>query len=304
MLKVKHIAIGVGLILMLSACNDEKVIKEKNMESGIEAEILTLETLIKERKYEDLLVEMETLDVSESEIDKVRAVGTKFVDQLIQEKNVQFLGSKYNRMRIVLNREDWNKVVKIIEEEKKLKLDEMEQAVRTKDFLKVQELYENTKVLEDNEEFLAMYNYALYLQTDQNSYKASGALALAVNPKYFGRMRDEIVAGITNTSYANPSSFGPITLNDWGWIEHEYRSNLYTMERRAEEKKVMNEKIENARGMNPTLGMTYDEVLASLWGAPYDINRTVTEYGSYEQWVYGNGQYLYFEDGILTSFQD
>ncbi|WP_249661871.1 hypothetical protein, partial [Lysinibacillus fusiformis] len=74
-----------------------------------------------------------------------------------------------------MNREAWNKVVKIIEEEKKLKLDEMEQAVSTKDFLKVQELYENTKVLEDNEEFLAMYNYALYLQTDQNSYKASGA---------------------------------------------------------------------------------------------------------------------------------
>lgn len=29
---------------------------------------------------------METIDLSESETDKVRAVGTKFVDQLIQEK--------------------------------------------------------------------------------------------------------------------------------------------------------------------------------------------------------------------------
>lgn len=303
MIKVKHFIIGVGLILMSSACSGEKAVEENN-ESNIEAEILTLETLLKEKKYEDLLIKMETLDLSDSEINKVRAVGTKFVDQLIQEKNVEFLDSKYNRMRINLNRDDWNKVVKFIEQDKHLQLDEMEQAVRDNDFQKVKEMYENMTVLEDNEDFLAMYHYAQYLQTDQNSYKASGALALAVDPNYSGRMRDEIVAGVTNTSYANSTSFGPISLDDWKRIEYEYRSNLFDMERISNAEKERKEKIEKARGINPTLGMSYEEVLASLWGEPYDINRTVTEYGTYEQWVYGNGQYLYFEDGILTSFQD
>ncbi|WP_312505922.1 hypothetical protein [Lysinibacillus sp.] len=303
MIKVKHFTIGIGLLLILSACSDEKTVKENN-ESKIEAEILTLETLLKEKKYEDLLIKMETIDLSESETDKVRAVGTKFVDQLIQEKNFEFLDSKYNRMRINLNRDDWTKIIKFIEQEKELRLDEMEQAVRNNDFQKVQELYDNTKGLEDNADFSAMYNYAQYLQTDQNSYEASGALALAVDPDYHGRMREEIVAGITNTSYASPLTFGPISLDDWNWIEREYRKNLFNMERISNAEKERKEKIESARGNNPSLGMTYEEVLASLWGEPYDVNRTVTEYGTYEQWVYGNGQYLYFEDGILTSFQD
>ena len=55
-----------------------------------------------------------------------------------------------------------------------------------------------------------------------------------------------------------------------------------------------------------TLGMTKEEVIAS-WGKPNKINRTVTQYGTHEQWVYhhiGDGCYLYFEDGRLTSWQD
>jgi hypothetical protein len=50
------------------------------------------------------------------------------------------------------------------------------------------------------------------------------------------------------------------------------------------------------------LGMTPDMVRAS-WGKPDDINRSVGPWGVHEQWVYGY-KYLYFEDGILTSWQD
>ena len=54
------------------------------------------------------------------------------------------------------------------------------------------------------------------------------------------------------------------------------------------------------------IGMTKDQVLIS-WGRPNDINRTVGTWGTHEQWVYGetlNRRYLYFQDGIMTSFQD
>lgn len=52
------------------------------------------------------------------------------------------------------------------------------------------------------------------------------------------------------------------------------------------------------------IGMTKQQVIES-WGKPDDINRTVGRWGVHEQWVYGNyGTYLYFEDGILTSWQD
>jgi hypothetical protein len=39
------------------------------------------------------------------------------------------------------------------------------------------------------------------------------------------------------------------------------------------------------------------------WGRPEKINRRVGSWGTHEQWVYGS-TYLYFENGILRSFQD
>ncbi|MCQ5364148.1 DUF2845 domain-containing protein [Anoxybacillus salavatliensis] len=51
-----------------------------------------------------------------------------------------------------------------------------------------------------------------------------------------------------------------------------------------------------------SIGMTEEEVL-ERWGKPLDINKTITQNGISEQWVYPNNQYLYFEDGVLTSIQ-
>jgi len=53
------------------------------------------------------------------------------------------------------------------------------------------------------------------------------------------------------------------------------------------------------------LEMTQEQVSAS-WGRPHDVNRTVYSFGVHEQWVYVEygSYYLYFEDGILTSWQD
>jgi regulator of replication initiation timing len=49
------------------------------------------------------------------------------------------------------------------------------------------------------------------------------------------------------------------------------------------------------------IGMTY-EMARESWGKPQEINRTVTALINHEQWVYGS-TYLYFENGILTSYQ-
>ncbi len=51
------------------------------------------------------------------------------------------------------------------------------------------------------------------------------------------------------------------------------------------------------------IGMPSGAVKLS-WGKPIDINRTISKYGTREQWVYGNGCYLYFDDGILETIQD
>lgn len=54
----------------------------------------------------------------------------------------------------------------------------------------------------------------------------------------------------------------------------------------------------------PTIGMTKSEVENSTWGNPNKINKTTTQYGVHEQWVYSGNRYLYFDDGILTSIQE
>lgn len=51
------------------------------------------------------------------------------------------------------------------------------------------------------------------------------------------------------------------------------------------------------------LGMTAELCRAS-WGKPRDINKSTGSWGVHEQWCYSSGNYLYFENGILTSIQN
>lgn len=50
------------------------------------------------------------------------------------------------------------------------------------------------------------------------------------------------------------------------------------------------------------VGMTREMVRAA-WGSPEHVNTTVYKSGVHEQWVYGSGQYVYFENGEMTSLQ-
>jgi len=52
------------------------------------------------------------------------------------------------------------------------------------------------------------------------------------------------------------------------------------------------------------IGMTQEQVRQSSWGNPKNINRTTGSYGTHEQWVYGGNNYLYFDNGILTTIQN
>lgn len=53
------------------------------------------------------------------------------------------------------------------------------------------------------------------------------------------------------------------------------------------------------------IGMTQMQVINETnWGKPRRVNRTTTATGTREQWVYGDGNYLYFVNGTLTSIQN
>lgn len=61
-----------------------------------------------------------------------------------------------------------------------------------------------------------------------------------------------------------------------------------------------------ARAKRPgvRIGMTADQVInRTRWGRPNTVNKTITTQGVREQWVYGDGMYLYFESGRVTTIQ-
>lgn len=51
------------------------------------------------------------------------------------------------------------------------------------------------------------------------------------------------------------------------------------------------------------IGFTQQMCIDS-WGKPKSINKTTTGYGVHEQWVYASGNYLFFENGILSAIQN
>ena len=58
-----------------------------------------------------------------------------------------------------------------------------------------------------------------------------------------------------------------------------------------------------AEPTEPTIGMTADDVLNTSWGNPESKNKTISTYGTSEQWVYSNYRYVYLDNGIVTSVQ-
>ncbi|MCK9311771.1 MAG: hypothetical protein M0P26_05800 [Bacteroidales bacterium] len=78
-------------------------------------------------------------------------------------------------------------------------------------------------------------------------------------------------------------------------LQKEILSNLTKKYGKINGNNIYNNKI--------WLGATKAMVLES-WGKPIDINKSVGTWGVHEQWVYDFGSYLYFEDGILKSWQD
>lgn len=82
--------------------------------------------------------------------------------------------------------------------------------------------------------------------------------------------------------------------------EADAQAKIDAQKRAEEESKA--KAIAKTQGVR--IGMTQQQVLDSSWGKPNKVNRTVTAYGTNEQWVYDNYNYLYFENGILTSIQN
>lgn len=96
---------------------------------------------------------------------------------------------------------------------------------------------------------------------------------------------------------------------DPGWQQREIKRKE-TAEAYFEQNPQLSNDIKNCILNNKIrLGMTTEQVLLS-WGKPCEygtcIKKSVGSWGVHEQWIYSSryGPYLFFENGILTSWQD
>lgn len=90
---------------------------------------------------------------------------------------------------------------------------------------------------------------------------------------------------------------------DYPDIGAKYQPEIPKLMAAAEKQEALAE-ARRKRSEGVHIGMTKADVLASSWGRPERINRTTTVYGTREQWIYGSGNYLYFEDNVLVSVQN
>lgn len=69
---------------------------------------------------------------------------------------------------------------------------------------------------------------------------------------------------------------------------------------------MKNEAIKKAKNepKDPAIGMTAEEVKASTWGLPKEINKTTYAWGITEQWVYSGYRYIYFDNGKVTAISE
>lgn len=71
-----------------------------------------------------------------------------------------------------------------------------------------------------------------------------------------------------------------------------------------EGKQEIEHRAQLAKKPAAAIGMTKEQVRNKTnWGEPNSINTTTNKYGTHEQWVYRDYQYLYFDNGKLTTIQ-
>jgi type IV secretory pathway VirB10-like protein len=120
-------------------------------------------------------------------------------------------------------------------------------------------------------------------------------------------MMTQLREALRTKSYYDSLNLG----EDWKLVADEEFIKLWGQVIDADRKqseaasaKLEKQRKADARKRGVSIGMTQQEVIESSWGKPQSINRTMSRYGEREQWVYGGRNYLYFENGKLTTIQN
>lgn len=113
-------------------------------------------------------------------------------------------------------------------------------------------------------------------------------LQVAKNPKETATMRLSAISSLERMDQAAAAPLAAVKKQLLAAIDREQKAAQQALAREKKKQGV-------------SIGMTPEDVIASSWGKPENINRTTNARGTREQWVYPGGEYLYFDDNILTA---
>lgn len=126
---------------------------------------------------------------------------------------------------------------------------------------------------------IEVYEENEYIKLLQNKYNNAA--------KNFGTLKTEELNDLYNR------------YKDFLEFYYEYKNEIFY----PKWDNIRNEKENINKKIDPFIGMSSDEVLNSTWGEPESKNITKTKYGKKEQWIYGNGKYVYVTNGFVTAIQ-
>ncbi|WP_230309159.1 hypothetical protein [Planomicrobium sp. YIM 101495] len=271
-------------VAFLSACSDEEANTVE--ENSVGNSDITQELLV---EYEEYLERGHELTLFKDYNDKV-ASGE------IAHKNDTELADIYNRA--IVNSVD----------------DDLEEYLRDQSSFTQEYMYDETKDYIENAKYEyeqeAISNLDQYIENMDENFKPTTKLGYISTSGYLSNSQEVLALDAYVNLLMNqdsPAAYQKLYTN----VKPPYKGI-----RSREITKFLNDKgirlfvwedaykKANASEFKARIGMTTDQVLESTLGKPNKINRTVTQSTVSEQWVYDNGIYLYFDNGILTSFQD
>lgn len=278
--------------IILVGCSNTQISKEESsvplnekqtINSEMEKSYKQMIELIQHENYEDVITLFEELYKREdySDYPKKREVGILylFANAMLDKAKGDMEGYRLNLDLIDNNIPSEisnivNKEVNSVKQTNNISLyEEIPTLIKNEKYSKALELLYS---IPENNEVITLEKYVSALESEKSGDFGQTVAFLSDIPKdYNGLLSKEISEKLT-----------------------KYESDI------KEHQIILAEINKDQQRPNPQIGMMQDEVINSTWGKPEDINRTITEYGTSEQWVYSIDRYIYFDDGVVTAIQD
>lgn len=159
------------------------------------------------------------------------------------------------------------------------------------------------------------------IENDENAYNEVKSKILKIEKQAIKEFKKELKDYIQEKNYSDGYSYvlKYSEIIEYTSDEEVKKSSNSLKSKYNEQKRIEEEKEETEKAAKEAedaakekrrkkqegvrIGMSKQDVLDSSWGKPTKINKSVYSWGTSEQWVYPNNNYLYFENGKLTSIQ-